>query len=156
MDWYQPLHKQPEPVLIPEKARADRDFPLGKETKADTDFWKDINGAVLARSLQGQIVMGNVDSTEASFTRGGEGAPGTPLLAEEHVRGLREPQHAVMGIDDIKTLSWNLNGDTTLIREPIRPPRPTEQARRSYRLLAGVREIRQSFGNDTVRTAVHR
>jgi len=111
VDWYQPLHNSLNLFSYPRRLEQTRDFPLGKETKADTDFWKDINGAVLARST-GQI-MGNVDSTEASFTM-------EVREHQEHLSSLKNTFAAYgnlnmpsWGLMTSKTLSWNLNGDFT-------------------------------------------
>ena len=66
VDWYEPWHNGLNLFSYPRKLEQTRDYPQGASTKPEDDFWKDINGLVLAKST-GQI-MGNVDSTSSNFT----------------------------------------------------------------------------------------
>jgi len=66
VDWYDPWHNGLNLFSYPRTLEQTRDYPQGAASKLDDDFWKDINGLVLAKST-GQI-MGNVDSTQSNFT----------------------------------------------------------------------------------------
>ena len=66
VDWYEPWHNGLNLFSYPRTLEQTRDYPQGASTKPEDDFWKDINGLVLAKST-GQI-MGNVDSTSSNFT----------------------------------------------------------------------------------------
>ena len=96
VDWYEPRHNGLNLFSYPKKLEQTRDYPQGASTKPADDFWKDINGTVLAKST-GQV-MGNVDSASYNFT----------IEVKEHQEELKSLKNTVSAYANLNLPAWGV------------------------------------------------
>ncbi|NLD05288.1 MAG: hypothetical protein GX672_05260 [Synergistaceae bacterium] len=116
IDWYEPNHNGLNLFSYPKKLKDTRDYPLGAANKPN-DFWKDINGLVLAESL-GQI-MGNVDPTSSNFTMKVRSHEEDLSTLKNTVSGYGNSNLPARGFAYKRIYSTNLSGDSSYSTDSI-------------------------------------